>query len=87
MARSLELPANMDLGVVEIDISPSEPQRFATPQAENENQHVGRIQRVVLAPGGFQEGTGLCRSERVADKHAYALHGILVRGIERRHLE
>jgi hypothetical protein len=41
----------------------------------------------VLAPGGFQEGTGLCRSERVADKHAYALHGILVRGIERRHLE
>jgi hypothetical protein len=28
-----------------------------------------------------------CRIERVADKHAYALRGILVRGIERRHLE
>jgi hypothetical protein len=29
----------------------------------------------------------ICRIERVADEHAYALHGILVRGIERRHPE
>ena len=87
MARSLELPPDVDLGGIKVDICPGEPQRFTATQAENENQHVGRIQRVVLAPGGFQEGTGLCRSERVADKHAYALHGILVRGIERRHLE
>jgi hypothetical protein len=26
-----------------------------------------------------------CRIERVADKHAYALHGIPVRNVERRH--
>jgi hypothetical protein len=32
-------------------------------------------------------GNASSRIERVADKHAYALHGILVRGIERRHPE
>jgi len=39
-------------------------------------------------PGRYRAGLDrICRIERVADKHAYALHGILVRGIERRHPE
>ena len=49
----------MDLGDIEIDIRPSEPERFTTPQAENENQHVGRIQRVLVAPSRLQESAGL----------------------------
>ena len=37
----------------------------------------------LLAPADIRS----CRIERVADKHAYALHSILVRGIQRRHPE
>jgi hypothetical protein len=59
MARPLELPPDVDLGGIEVDICPGEPQRFSTSQTENENQHVGRVQRVMIAPGGFQKGAGL----------------------------
>src|SRR5215470_9111312 len=48
VACSLERPADMDLGGIKVDIRPGEPRCLAT-QPENEDQHVGRIQRVMIA--------------------------------------
>jgi len=59
VARSLELPPDADFCGVEVDVWPGEPECFATAQPEDEDQHVGRIQRVLVAPGGFQEGACL----------------------------
>jgi hypothetical protein len=51
VACSLEMPPYVDIGGVEGDICPSESECFTTTQAENEDQHVGRIPRVPAAPG------------------------------------
>src|SRR5262249_2728866 len=48
----------MDLSGAKVDIWPGESERFATAQTENEDQHIGGIQRVMVAPGGFQESAG-----------------------------
>ena len=40
VACSLELPADMDLGGIKVDIRPGEPECLAA-QPENEDQHVG----------------------------------------------
>ena len=58
MARSLELPSDVYFGGVEVDVWPGEPECFSTAQAEDKDQHVGPVQRVLVAPGGFKEGTG-----------------------------
>jgi hypothetical protein len=59
VARSLELPADVDFSGVEVDIWPGEPERFATAQTKDEHQHIGRRQGIMVAPSGFEKGTGL----------------------------
>jgi type VI protein secretion system component VasK len=58
VARSLELPLDVYLCFVEADIWPGEPQCFASPETKDEDQHVGRIQRILIATGGSQESPG-----------------------------
>jgi hypothetical protein len=58
MARSLELPLDVYLGRVEGDVWPGKPERIAPSQSQDENQHVGGVQRIPVAAGGLQEGAG-----------------------------
>lgn len=59
VVRSLELPPDADFGRVEFDVRPGEPECFAKAQAEDEDRHVSRVQRILVAPSGFQESAGL----------------------------
>jgi hypothetical protein len=54
-ARPLKLPGNVHLGRVELDVRPGEAEHFAAAQAEHEDQDVGRVERVTVAPGRLEE--------------------------------
>src|ERR1019366_9958277 len=56
VARPLELPPNVYLRSIESHIWPGETERFAPAEPENEDQHEGCVQRVIVAAGGLQEG-------------------------------
>jgi hypothetical protein len=54
----LELPLDVYLGRVEGDVWPGKPERFTRSQSQDEDQHVGGVQRIPVAAGGLQEGAG-----------------------------
>jgi hypothetical protein len=66
VVNALYLLADVQLARAEIDQVPGEPEQFASAQAENEDQDVGRIQYVIVAAGGLQELAGLIGGPRPA---------------------
>jgi hypothetical protein len=50
-ADPLELVRDGQVGGVQGDVAPREAQHLAFPKPEHEDQHVGRVQRIVQAAG------------------------------------
>jgi hypothetical protein len=54
-ADALDLLPDVQFGAVEVDQFPGEPEQLTLAQAEDEDQDVGRVQDVIVTPGGFEE--------------------------------
>ena len=55
VADALNLLADVQLGSIEVDQLPGEPEQFPFAQPEDQDQDVGRVQHVVIAAGRFEE--------------------------------
>ncbi|GAA3948341.1 hypothetical protein GCM10023085_33260 [Actinomadura viridis] len=42
----LDLPAHRQLGLVQVDVIPAQPEHLPTPQAQDENEHERRLERI-----------------------------------------
>jgi hypothetical protein len=56
-ACPLELPRDGDLGGIEVDVIPGEPEGLAASQPEDQDQDAGGIEGIVVAAGRFEEGS------------------------------
>src|SRR4029453_13351877 len=62
---TLQTVTDLDLTTIQVDLWPPEPEHFAPSKAEDEDQHVGRVERVAAVPSrhekrlGFLKGPGL----------------------------
>jgi hypothetical protein len=63
---SLELLADVQLGVIEVDLIPGQAEDFTPTQAEDEDQHEGRLERSAGMPGRFEEPPGVINGPGLA---------------------
>lgn len=54
---ALDWLADVQLGAIEVDVSPSKPEQFPFAQAQHQDQDAGRVKRVIVAAGGLKEPT------------------------------
>jgi hypothetical protein len=54
-ADPLQLLVDVNLGCVSADVGPGQPENFATPQAQDEDQDVCGVQRILGVAGGLKE--------------------------------
>ncbi len=63
---ALNLPDDVRLAFVEVEIVPTESEQLAATKAENEHQHVSRVERVPVPLCGLEELSGLVDGSRSA---------------------
>jgi hypothetical protein len=63
---ALELLADVQLSVIEVDLIPSQAEDFTPAQAENKDQDEGRVERLTGMPGRFEEPPGVIHGPGLA---------------------